>query len=84
LIFIFGPCEPLIPVLMYPAAEGSWWGVALVALVFAAATLATMLAVVLLARQGLARIPLGGIERYSHALAGLALVACGLAIRLGL
>ncbi|MEN8127405.1 MAG: hypothetical protein ABFR90_06325, partial [Planctomycetota bacterium] len=25
-IFVFGPCEPLIPLLMYPAAESSVWG----------------------------------------------------------
>lgn len=83
-IFIFGPCEALIPILMYPAAEGSWWGVALVALVFGVATVATMLATVTLGYLGLARLPLGRLERYSHALAGLALVVCGVAIQLGL
>ena len=83
-IFIFGPCEALIPILMYPAAEGSWWGVALVALVFGIVTVATMLAIVTIGHLGLARLPLSGLERYSHALAGLALVACGLAIQLGL
>lgn len=83
-IFIFGPCEALIPILMYPAAEGSWWGVALVAGVFGVSTVATMLATVTLGCLGLARLPLGRLERYSHALAGLALVACGLAIQFGL
>lgn len=83
-IFIFGPCEALIPILMYPAAGGSWWGVALVALVFGVATVATMLATVTLGYLGLSRLPLGRLERYSHALAGLTLVACGLAIQLGL
>ena len=82
-IFVFGPCEPLIPVLMYPAAEGSWWGVGVVAGVFGLATLATMLVTVALGHLGLSRLPLGGLERYSHALAGLALVACGLVIRIG-
>ena len=24
-IFVFGPCEPLIPILMYPAAKASLW-----------------------------------------------------------
>jgi hypothetical protein len=27
-IFVFGPCEPLIPILMYPAAAESLWGCA--------------------------------------------------------
>ena len=34
-IFIFGPCEALIPMLMVPAASGAWWGVAMVVMVFA-------------------------------------------------
>jgi len=84
LIFIFGPCEALIPVLMYPAAEGSWLGVALVVAVFGLATVATMLVTVTVGYLGISQLPLGRLERFSHALAGLALVACGLAIQLGL
>jgi ABC-type nickel/cobalt efflux system permease component RcnA len=80
-IFVFGPCEPLIPLLMYPAAQHSVAGVVLVTVVFGAATLATMLVGVLAVQFGLARLPLGPLERYTHALAGAALVACGLAIR---
>jgi nickel/cobalt exporter len=83
-IFVFGPCEALIPVLMYPAAEGHWWWVGLVALVFGVVTVTTMLVMVTLGCLGLARQPFGHFERYSHALAGLALVACSLAIQLGL
>ena len=83
-IFIFGPCEALVPLLMVPAAASDWWGVGFVALVFAVATLATMSALVMAAHLGLAKLSLGPLERYSHALAGLALVACGLAIRSGL
>ena len=33
-IFVFGPCEPLIPILMYPAAKSSVAGMLLVAGVF--------------------------------------------------
>jgi len=83
-IFVFGPCEALIPVLMVPAAEGAWWGVAVVTLVFGLATIATMTMMVLAGYYGLARLSVGPLERYSHALAGLALVACGLAVRFGL
>lgn len=83
-IFLFGPCEALIPLLMYPAAEGQWWTVGLVATVFAFCTIATMLAVVALGHLGLSRLAFGRLERYSHALAGTAIVACGLAIQLGL
>jgi nickel/cobalt exporter len=83
-IFVFGPCEPLIPLLMYPAAARSWWGVGLVTLVFGACTLLTMLVTVVAGSYGLSWVSLGRFERYSHALAGFALFACGVAIRLGL
>jgi nickel/cobalt exporter len=84
IIFVFGPCEALIPILMYPAAEGQWWWVGLVALVFGVVTVATMLVLVTLGYLGLAQKSLGHFERYSNALAGLALVACSLFIQFGL
>ncbi len=80
-IFVFGPCEPLIPILMYPAARHSFWGVAWVTAVFGAATIGTMLAVVLPATLGVKMLPMGRLERYSHALAGLAIFLCGMAIQ---
>jgi sulfite exporter TauE/SafE len=76
IIFIFGPCEPLIPVLMYPAAHASGMTVAVVCAAFALATIGTMLSVVLLALKGLEAMPVQHLERWSHALAGGALVAC--------
>jgi len=79
-IFVLGPCEPLIPVLMYPASQHSVWGTMAVVLAFGAATLATMLTVVYLAQHGLKRLPIDSAERYSHALAGAALSLCGLGI----
>lgn len=84
LVFVFGPCEPLIPVLMYPAATESIWGVVLVAGLFSAVTIGTMLTLVLLASSGLMLLPTGRLERFSHALAGAAVLGCGLAIHLGL
>ena len=83
-IFVFGPCEALIPMLMVPAASGASWGVALVVTVFGVVTVTTMLATVTIGYLGISRLAVGSLERYSHALAGLALVACGLAIQLGL
>ena len=41
-ILLLGPCEPLVPLLMVPAASGGWATVAAVAGVFALATIATM------------------------------------------
>lgn len=83
-LFVFGPCEALIPVLMVPAAAGTWWQVAAVTTVFGVCTLGTMTAAVLAGYHGLARLSLSGAARWSHALAGLALAVCGAAIQLGL
>jgi len=81
-IFVFGPCEPLIPILMYPAAKHSLPGTVLVASVFAAATIGTMLAVVALAGAGMKILPLRRLERYSHAAAGAVIFFCGFAIQI--
>jgi sulfite exporter TauE/SafE len=79
-IFMLGPCEPLIPVLMVPAARHSFYGTVAVVLAFGVATIATMLAAVFLASHGLRALPVGSAERYSHALAGATLSLCGLGI----
>jgi len=79
-IFVLGPCEPLIPLLMYPAAEIGYWGVVLVALVFSIFTIGTMLATVLIAGYGVSFLPLARVQRYTHLLAGASITLCGLAI----
>jgi nickel/cobalt exporter len=79
-IFVFGPCEPLIPLLMYPAAEHSSGGVVLVAGVFSVVTIATMMILVSLPVIGLRRLPLKFLERYLHAVAGFTILLCGLGI----
>ena len=82
IIFVLGPCEPLIPLLMYPAAQSSLAGVALIAGIFGLVTITTMLGVVALAHAGIQRLPLGHLERYAHALAGGTLALSGLAVAL--
>jgi nickel/cobalt exporter len=84
IVFILGPCEALVPLLMYPASQHSWWGVSLVVTAFALTTILTMTTIVYLAVRGLERLPLKAAERYTHALAGAALSLCGLGIVLGL
>lgn len=79
-IFVLGPCEPLIPILMYPAAKNSRGGLLLVTAVFGGVTILTMLSIVLIATLGVNLLPLKKIERYTHALAGGAIFLCGLAI----
>jgi ABC-type nickel/cobalt efflux system permease component RcnA len=80
IIFVLGPCEPLIPQLMYPAARGDAFWVVLVTLTFSLTTLATMLGAVSLLHFGVQRIPLGPLERYSHALGGGAIAFCAFGI----
>lgn len=81
-IFVLGPCEPLIPLIMYPAAEESISGMILVAGVFSVTTVATMMTVVLAASWGFRFIRIRSMERFSHALAGFAICLSGLAIQL--
>lgn len=82
LIFVLGPCEPLIPILMYPAAGNNISGVIVVSLLFSAVTIATMMSVVLAFRLGLSRINLRPLERYVNVIAGATIVVSGLAIQL--
>jgi nickel/cobalt transporter (NicO) family protein len=80
-IFVLGPCEPLIPLLMYPAAKNSLPGVVIVTVVFSAVTISTMLGIVMLTCFGFKFVRLGRLERYSHALAGATIFLSGLAIQ---
>ncbi len=80
-IFVFGPCEPLIPLVMYPAARHNTAGVALVAGAFGLTTVLTMLVIIALSSWGLSFVRLGRLERYSHALAGAMIFVSGLAVQ---
>ncbi|MHC4458867.1 MAG: urease accessory protein UreH domain-containing protein [Planctomycetota bacterium] len=80
-IFVFGPCEPLIPILMYPAAKDSLFGLVVVTFVFGITTISTMVGVVLLSRAGVNFIKLSKLQRFSHAIAGLTICLCGLSIQ---
>lgn len=80
-VFVLGPCEPLIPMLMYPAAKSSVFGLVLVTAIFGVTTIATMVTVVLIATFGINLLPVARLERYTHALAGATICLCGLAIQ---
>jgi ABC-type nickel/cobalt efflux system permease component RcnA len=79
-IFVFGPCEPLIPFVMYPAARGRFSDLVGVVVIFGMVTLAVMLGTVFLGRAGVNFLPVQKVQRYSHALAGATILLCGLAI----
>lgn len=80
-IFIFGPCEPLIPLVMYPATQGGWSDVWVIVATFSILTIGSMVAVVLLARQGLQRLLSPRIGRFSHAVAGGTILCAGCAVQ---
>lgn len=77
IIFLLGPCEPMIPLLYFPAAKNSWGGMAILIIVYTFFTLATMIAMVVMGYYGIALLRTEKLERYMHALGGLTLVLCG-------
>ena len=76
----FGPCEPLIPLSMFAAAQYGLAGAALVTMTFGLTTLGAMLLLVLMGKSGMDRLSLGPLEHFLHAIAGASLVLCGSAI----
>jgi sulfite exporter TauE/SafE len=79
-VFVLGPCEPLIPLFVLPASRGRWDSALVTAAVFSVVTVATMLVLVGLAYSGVRKLPLASLERWSHALAGAVIAASGLAV----
>jgi sulfite exporter TauE/SafE len=78
LIFGLGPCEPLIPLLTYPAAQHSAYGMLMLIMFFTLFTLLTMAAMVLLGYYGFSVLKTSGLERYAHALGGFTILICGI------
>ncbi len=79
-IFVLGPCEALIPLLMYPAARHNYSLVFLVTLVFGLVTILTMMAVVLSGVWGLSKIRWQAMEKYIHPISGFVIFLSGMAI----
>lgn len=81
MIFVLGPCEPLIPLLMIPAATVGAGAVVMVTGAFTVVTIGTMLGLVVLGYYGLHVGRFHWLERHGHVMAGLAIAASGMAIR---
>ena len=86
LIFAFGPCEALIPMVMEPASRADWGGVIAIFIVFSAATIFTMLAMVSLLTFGLGKFnfPVEFFKRWGSALTGLVILVCSILMFVGL
>lgn len=76
LIFVFGPCEVLIPMLIFPAYEKSTFGMFMVALIFGIATISTMMLIVYLGYKGTSFLKLKKHQKYVHLIAGVFLLIC--------
>jgi sulfite exporter TauE/SafE len=81
LIFVFGPCEVLIPLLIYPAAHHDTIGIISVSAVFGTATIITMLTIVLLGYKRTSLIKFKNGEKYLDLLAGMVILIAGLGMQ---
>lgn len=81
IIFVLGPCEPLIPLLMYPAAKESVIGLVGVTATFGLVTMLTMLGAVMVSSWGLRAVKVPALERFGHVMAGGTVLMCGLSIQ---
>jgi len=80
-IFAFGPCEALIPLVMAPAWAEHWLWVGAVIAVFSSITVATMLGAVTAGFVGLSFARTKGLEQYANVFAGMAIAVSGIAIQ---
>ncbi len=81
IIFVFGPCEALIPLLMIPAAQHSISGLIAVISIFGTATILTMLLLVVLGVYGIELLPHKKMEKHIHTFAGLTILVCGIGVQ---
>jgi len=77
-IFAFNPCEPLIPLLIYPAAQASLIGILWVVAVFSFFTIATMLVMVTIFSFGFTGRLLSPLGKFSPAFGGGIICLTGL------
>ncbi len=80
IVFVLGPCEPLIPLMVVPGVAGDWLVVAAVVGVFGLLTVAVMLAAVVAVHRGVGLIGAGRMGRHADVAAGLVVAASGAAV----
>ncbi len=84
IVFLFGPCEPLIPLVMAPASQSDWLSVSVVIATFCVTTLGTMVTIVWALSRGFVGLARGKLSSYAHSTAGVTVALCGVAMLLGL
>ncbi len=80
-IFVLGPCEPLMPILMYPEANNSIFGLVWITAVFGGVTILAMFGIVVISTLGINLIPLKQTKKDTYAVAGGSTCLCGMAIQ---
>lgn len=80
IVFVLGPCEPLIPLMVVPGMARDWLAVGAVVGVFGLLTVAVMLLAVAAAWRGIELFGAGRIGRHADVAAGLVVAASGAAV----
>lgn len=80
-ILVFGPCEPLIP-LMFLSYQYGFWAVVWISLIFSAVTVGMIVGQSCLSYAGMRLISAPWMERYAHAMGGLVIVLTAIFILL--
>jgi sulfite exporter TauE/SafE len=77
IIFLFGPCEPLIPLMVVPAMSGDWEVLAAVIAIFGILTVVTMSITVAVGYRVFAAVLHPSLTRSADLVAGLVVAASG-------
>ncbi len=80
IVFVLGPCEPLIPLMVVPGMARDWLAVAAVVGVFGLLTVGAMLLAVVAAWRGAVLLGVGRVGRHADVAAGLVIAASGAAV----
>ena len=80
IVFVLGPCEPLIPLMVVPGMARDWFTLAAVIAVFGGLTVAVMLATVTAGHRGIELLGSRRSGRHADVAAGLVVAASGAAV----
>ncbi|NQT61115.1 MAG: sulfite exporter TauE/SafE family protein [Bacteroidetes bacterium] len=81
IIFVFGPCEVLIPMLFYYGLHAEYTRMAVMSLLFGAVTIATMITIVYIAYKGLTLVRFGFLKKAAPVITGSVILLCGAGIQ---
>ncbi|MFT3980194.1 MAG: hypothetical protein QM687_06955 [Ferruginibacter sp.] len=77
IIFVLGPCEPMIPLLYMPAAKSNGTVMLLMIIVYTVITILTMVGIVTLGYLGVGFFKTEKLHKYIHVIGGVTILICG-------